>query len=76
MKTTFTRACETRYLGLTDHRGARVKATHLTTLTSVTISWDHALDSQENRWYRMVITAKGVAARVNAERGFESARGM
>lgn len=37
----------TRYLGPTNYRGSRVKATTLDN-RSVTLSWDDALDSQEN----------------------------
>ncbi len=39
-------AIETRYLGPTNHRGARVKAT--AQAGSVTIAWDDALDTDEN----------------------------
>lgn len=39
-------AIVTRYLGPTDHRGARVKAT--AAAGSVTIPWDHALNVDEN----------------------------
>ncbi len=42
------RVCETKYLGPKDHRGSRVKATHVTTRKSVTLEWDPALDSQGN----------------------------
>lgn len=38
----------TRYLGPTDHRGARIKATNLTSGRSVTIAWDHELDAGPN----------------------------
>lgn len=42
-------AIETRYLGPTNHRGARVKATaYALTMGSVTLSWDHALTSEHN----------------------------
>ena len=34
-------ACETHFLGPTDHRGARVKAVHLNTRRSVTLHWQH-----------------------------------
>lgn len=39
-------AIVTRYLGPTDRRGARVKAT--AAAGSVTVSWDHALDQAAN----------------------------
>lgn len=39
-------AIVTKYIGPTDHRGARVKAT--ADAGSVTVPWDHALDSEEN----------------------------
>jgi hypothetical protein len=42
------RMCATKYLGPTDTRGSRVKATHITTRKSVTVPWDHALDSFDN----------------------------
>ncbi len=48
MTSRIVRMCSTRYLGPTDHRGGRVKATHLTTRKSVTVSWDHALGIEEN----------------------------
>lgn len=38
----------TKYLGPTDSRGSRVKATNVNTRKSVTIAWDHALDSEAN----------------------------
>lgn len=41
-------ACMTRFLGPTDHRGSRVKATHVNTRRSVTLAWDHAVGPQEN----------------------------
>lgn len=41
-------ACETRFLGPTDHKGARVKATHLNTKASIVIPWDHAKGPDEN----------------------------
>jgi hypothetical protein len=39
-------AITTKYLGPTNSRGSRVKAT--ASAGSVTLSWDHALDSDEN----------------------------
>jgi hypothetical protein len=39
-------AITTKYLGATDHRDARVKATAYA--GSVTVSWDHALDCDDN----------------------------
>jgi hypothetical protein len=41
----------TRYLGHTDHRGSRIKATHKRdseTTKQVTISWDYNLESRAN----------------------------
>lgn len=40
--------CSTRYFGPTDHKGSRVKATHVNTRASKTVPWDHALDAHEN----------------------------
>lgn len=42
------RMCETKYLGPTNHRGSRVRARHITTRKTATVSWDHALDVFEN----------------------------
>ncbi len=42
------RICTTKYLGPTDTRGSRVKATHATTRKSVTVAWDYALDGIDN----------------------------
>lgn len=39
---------KTKYLGPTNHRGARVKAVSSYGETSVTMPWDHALDSFDN----------------------------
>ena len=39
---------KTKYLGPTNHRGARVKAVTSYGETSVTMSWDYALGSFEN----------------------------
>lgn len=39
-------AITTKYLGPTNNRGARVKAT--AEAGSIVVSWDHALDSFEN----------------------------
>ena len=39
-------AIETKYLGPTDHRGSRVRAK--CQAGSVTLSWDHALDTVAN----------------------------
>jgi hypothetical protein len=41
-------AIETKYLGPTDHRGARVKAT--AQAGSITVPWDHALDVGPNHF--------------------------
>ena len=38
----------TKYLGPTNHRGPRVKATHTGDYTSVTLSYDYALNSEGN----------------------------
>jgi hypothetical protein len=40
--------CQTKYLGPTDTRGARVVAKHLTTGKRVTAGWDYALDVEAN----------------------------
>lgn len=42
------RMCETKFLGPTDHRGERVKARHVNTGRSVTVPWDHELDTETN----------------------------
>jgi hypothetical protein len=39
-------AIETKYLGPTNHRGSRVKAT--SQAGSITVSWDDALDVNDN----------------------------
>jgi hypothetical protein len=39
---------QTKYIGPTDHRGARVKAKNMASGKSVTISWDHGLSVFEN----------------------------
>lgn len=41
-------AIQTRYLGPTNTRGARVKAFSEGFPRGVTVSWDHALDSEAN----------------------------
>ena len=38
----------TKYLGATDHRGARIKATHTGAYTSVTLGYDDALSAEGN----------------------------
>lgn len=43
-----TPACETKFLGPTDTRGARVKATHFNTRRTITRAWDYALDPNPN----------------------------
>ncbi len=40
--------CETRYIGPTNYRPARVSAKHITTGKRVIVSWDHELDTREN----------------------------
>lgn len=42
------RMCETKFLGPTNTRGARVSATHLTTRVRKVLPWDHAKDVLEN----------------------------
>jgi hypothetical protein len=44
----YRRACETHFLGPTDHRPSRVVATHLATRKRIVVSWDHALGILEN----------------------------
>lgn len=39
---------ETKYIGPSNVRGSRVKATHTGGVKSVTLSWDDALDSESN----------------------------
>ncbi len=48
IKVTTAPACETKYLGPTDSRGARVKATHFNTRRTITRPWDHGLDANPN----------------------------
>ncbi len=49
-----TKKCEkmqtilTKYLGVTNHKGSRIKATNSGKSASVTISYDHALNTMEN----------------------------
>lgn len=38
----------TRYLGPTDHRGARIRASHLTSGKAVTLPYDQALSDEDN----------------------------
>ena len=38
----------TKYMGVTNHRGARIKAITSSKGASVTLSYDHALNSDEN----------------------------
>jgi|DEB0MinimDraft_6_1074348.scaffolds.fasta_scaffold03138_7 hypothetical protein len=38
----------TKYLGPTNHRGSRVKA--VCSAKSITIDWNHSLNSDENHW--------------------------
>lgn len=42
------RGCLTKYLGPTNTKSARVKATHLATRRSVTLSYDYGLEAFEN----------------------------
>lgn len=42
------RMCQTKYLGPTDNRVARVRARHLTTKRTATIAWDYEQDAFEN----------------------------
>lgn len=39
---------QTKFIGPTNYRGARVKATNVTSGKSVTIPWEHELDCAEN----------------------------
>lgn len=39
---------QTRFIGPTNYRGARVKATNVTSGKAVTLGWDHAKDAPEN----------------------------
>jgi hypothetical protein len=50
-------AIVTKYLGPTNFRGSRVKAT--ASAGSVTVSWDHALDAESNH----VAAAKALAVK-------------
>lgn len=63
MRNMTARGCliKTRFLGPTNHRGSRVVATHKwdrDTTKRVTVSWDHALDAEENH----LAAAKALAA--------------
>jgi hypothetical protein len=51
----------TKYLGPTNHRGSRVKATHTGDYTSVTLSYDYALNSEGNH----IAAAKSLADKLN-----------
>jgi len=51
----------TKYLGPTNHRGSRVKATHTGNYTSVTLGYDHALDSEGNH----LAAAKALTDKLN-----------
>jgi len=52
-------AITTKYLGATDHRGSRIKATSGSG-HSLTLSWDHALNSDENH----IAAARALAAKL------------
>ena len=41
-------AIETKYLGATNYRGSRIKATHEGNVESVTLDYNHALNLDEN----------------------------
>ena len=41
-------AIETKYLGATNYKGSRIKATHQGNVKSVTVGYDHALNLDEN----------------------------
>lgn len=67
----------TRFIGPTNHRGARVKASFVGRDMSVTTSWDHALGVTENhaaaaeslvaKWNRDIVTSNpGAPAMVQA----------
>ena len=51
----------TKYLGPTNRRGSRVKATHTGNYTSVTLGYDHALDSEGNH----LAAAKALTDKLN-----------
>lgn len=74
METIRTFHVRTRYLGPTNSRGARVKATTASGL-AVTVSWDHALNSTENHEaaFRAMLAKSGnaVAGVVYANGGFD-----
>jgi hypothetical protein len=53
--------CQTKFLGPTDHRGSRVKATHLKTKESVTLPWIHELDSADNHARAARVLFNGMA---------------
>jgi len=57
-------AIVTKYLGPTNHRGSRVKAT--ADAGSVTLSWDHALNSDANH----IEAAKALARKLGWEGEF------
>lgn len=41
-------AIETKYLGATNYKGSRIKATHQGNVQSVTVGYDHALNIDGN----------------------------
>lgn len=53
----------TKYLGATDHRGPRIKATHNGNYASVTLGYDHALSSEGNH----LAAAQLLAVKLNWE---------
>jgi len=53
----------TKYLGPTNHKGSRFKATHTGGFTSVTLPYDYELEAEENHR----IAARALAAKLNWE---------
>lgn len=47
-RVTCSKGCKTTYHGATDHHGARITATNLTSGRKITSNWDDGLDSLEN----------------------------
>ena len=57
VKQSYRQAIQTAYLGPTNHRGGRVKAS--CDAGSITVEWDHALDIAENhQWAARALIAK------------------
>lgn len=47
-------AIKTQFLGPTNHRGARVKATHMLSGASATVSWSYESDIEDNHEYAVL----------------------